>query len=799
MVLVQEDISGLIDLVKNAGISQQMPFDDTHNLLELSEITLINNASTDSSLVAAGQVLRDSSMLVERFHGPWTLAADCRDLSTQLTSHAGFNESIGGLLNRTMKDAVDIDDEQVLQLFDDKPMEQHAPCLPPKQFLTVMLDTFFRLADYQTDIFLSQHVDQAVDVVYRDPSNPSHLIWILCLNLMTLLALGVDQPLNRDDHFVKPILQTVHTIAAKPSLFMSQRLITVQALALLSLLAEQYHSEILADHTFIQACILAKTMGLNHTDGTTSPSDFSPVEVEERRMVFRSLYMRDRCSTTTWGVLLWLPSPHHMNGSERYSSATADTGFGLNRALSARWELTMIQDALHNALVQANNTSKSLHQRSMALARVQQRLRAWSKRHEVPGPDPPAATEDISLSLAFLGTYIRAFQAGRNTNSNSPGLASNSEQELHAARLSCLLIATSCSSNPDGAFMDRLERLLEATSSSESRHSVSAASSASSSPPSSPVQHAQELNPFSNRSKMSSLGPHPLPLHRLVNGFPCTSLFTLTRSIIETANTASRMTEQHDLQSPLQEVTQDTQLLAALLACFNDAASTARQDAGNRIHRVVAVTCDLIEIIHALNSNTHTTASKTRSLPVPGDDNTMDVFVDLQHAMPSTMPLLLSSTAARPRDVPGAHTNTDGVINASSLLNQHSHSNSDSAVSLQHSSSSSSWIAQDLHLEVPSSSMPGASSMAPALAKSWEMPFDMSPFFSDLRTDEMWGNDNHQQRTVYPDPGQESDRLNVVVPQGQPPSGSEQEPTRNKRRRKTARHESSRNSRQNGR
>lgn len=794
MVLVLEDISGLTDLVKNASISQQVPFDDTHNLLELSEVTLINNVSTDSSLVAAGQVLRDSSMLVERFHGPWTLAADCRDLSTQLTSHAGFNDSIGGLLNRTMKDAVDIDDEQVLQLFDDKPKDQHAPCLPPKQFLTVMLDTFFKLADYQTDIFLSQHVDQAVDVVYRDPSNPSHLIWILCLNLMTLLALGVDQPLNREDHFVKPILQTVHTIAAKPSLFMSQRLITVQALALLSLLAEQYHSEILADHTFIQACILAKTMGLNHTEGTTSLSDFSPVEVEERRMVFRSLYMRDRSSTTTWGVLLWLPSPHHMDGSERYASRTitVDTGFGLNHAQSGRWELTEIQDALHNALVQANNTSKSLHQRSMALARVQQRLMAWSKRHEVPGSDPPAATEDISLSLAFLGTYIRAFQACRNTNTKSPRLAS--EQALYAARLSCLLIATSCSSNPDSALIDRLERLLEATSSSESRHSVSAASSASSSPPSSPVQHAQELNLFSNtacsnRSKMSSLGPHPL--HRLVNAFPCTSLFALTRRIIETADTASRMTEQHDLQSPLQEATQDTQLLEALLACFRDAAATARQDAGNRIHRVVAVTSDLIEIVHALN--THTTTSKTRSLSVPEDDDTIDVFVDLQHAMPSTMPLLLSNTAARPRDMPGAHTN--GVINASSLLNQHS--NSDSAVSLQHSSPSS-WIAQDLHLEVPSS-MPGASSMAPAFTTSWEMPFDMSQFFSDLKADEVWGNDNHQQRTVYPDQEQESDRLNVVVPQGQPPSASEQEPTRKKRKRKTARHENSRNGRQNDR
>jgi hypothetical protein len=785
MVLVQEDISGLTDLVKNVSISQQVAFDDTHNLLELSEVTPINNVSKDSSLIAAGQVLRDSTMLVERFHGPWTLAADCKDLSTQLTSHAGFNDSIGGLLNRTMKHAVDIDDEQDLQLFDDKPKDQHAPCLPPKQFLTAMLDTFFKLADYQTNIFLSQHVDQAVDVVYQEPSNPSHLVWILCLNLMTLLALGVDQPLNREDQFVKPILQTVHTIAAKPSLFMSQRLITVQALALLSLLAEQYHSEILADHTFIQACTLAKTMGLNHTEGTTSPSEFSPVEVEERRMVFRSLYMRDRSSTTTWGVLLWLPSPHHMDGSEGYASRTItlDAGFGLNRTQSARWELTEIQDALHNALVQANNTSKSLHQRSIAIARVQQRLIAWSKRHEALGSDPPATTEDISLSLAFLGTYIRTFQSCSNSNTNLPRPAS--EQALHAARLSCLLIATSCSLNPDTALTDRLERLLDAASSSEFRHSVSAASSASSSPPSSPVQHAQELNLFfntaySNRKKMSSLRLHPL--HRLINAFPCTSLFALTRSIIETTYTASQMTEQHDLQSPLQEATQDTQLLEALLACFRNAAATARQDPGNRIHRVVAVTSDLIEITHALN--THLTASKTRSLSVQEDEDAIDVFVDLQHAMPSTMPLLLSNTTSRPRDMPSAHTN--GVMNASSLLNQHS--DSDSAVSLQHSSSSS-WIAQDLHLEIPSS-------MAPAFSTSWEIPIDMSQFFSDLKADEVWGNDNHQQRTVYPDPEEESDKRNVVVPQGQPQSACEQEPTRKKRRRKTARYE---NSRQNDR
>jgi hypothetical protein len=106
-------------------------------------------------------------------------------------------------------------------------------CLPPKQFLSVMLDTFLNQADYSTDIFCHQTIYEAVERVYREPSSPGSESWALCFNLIILLTLGAEQRVRGDDPFVRPILQAAHIAARKPSFFMSLRLVNVQALALL--------------------------------------------------------------------------------------------------------------------------------------------------------------------------------------------------------------------------------------------------------------------------------------------------------------------------------------------------------------------------------------------------------------------------------------------------------------------------------------------------------------------------------------------------------------------------------------
>ncbi|KAF2676587.1 hypothetical protein K458DRAFT_321559, partial [Lentithecium fluviatile CBS 122367] len=204
-------------------------------------------------------------------------------------------------------------------------------CLPPRQFLAVMLDTFLRQADYSTDIFSSQTIYEAVESVYREPSSPASEPWALCFNLIILLALGTEHPVRGDDPFVRPILQAAHVAARKPSFFMSLRLVNVQALALLSLLSQQYHTETFGDSIFAQACILAKATGLHQTSHGVR-SDLSPEEAEEREKVFRSLYIRDRYSATTHGSQSWLPN--------RPRTSLADTQG------TPAWELAKVQDEL---------------------------------------------------------------------------------------------------------------------------------------------------------------------------------------------------------------------------------------------------------------------------------------------------------------------------------------------------------------------------------------------------------------------------------------------------------------------
>lgn len=192
-----------------------------------------NTQAVHVSPTTAGYVVRDDGTQIERYYGPWTLVAQCRDFETDLSSHdVGITyQTIGSMIKGMLRDATSSDDDDLDINNNSRPLDTNI-CLPPRQLLSVMLDTFLKHADYSTDIFCHSTIYEAIDRVYKDSSGPLSEAWSLCFNLIILLTLGAEHPVHSQDPFVRPMLQAAHVTARKANIFMTPRLVNVQALAL---------------------------------------------------------------------------------------------------------------------------------------------------------------------------------------------------------------------------------------------------------------------------------------------------------------------------------------------------------------------------------------------------------------------------------------------------------------------------------------------------------------------------------------------------------------------------------------
>ena len=237
LITMQGELSWLTDSLKRSNVSEpQESESERRSRLKSpssSSSSSSNEAHTASSSTTPGQIIRDGETQIERYYGPWTLVAQCREFGTDLTplvdsSDEGF---VGGLVNRMILDTTRSDDDNLD--FDSKTAQLDSSiCLPPRQLLSAMLDNFLKQTDYSTDIFCHSTLYEAVERVYKEPTSPTSEAWTLCFNLIILLTLGAERPVHSGDPFVRPILQEARATVGKTSFFMSPRLVNIQALAL---------------------------------------------------------------------------------------------------------------------------------------------------------------------------------------------------------------------------------------------------------------------------------------------------------------------------------------------------------------------------------------------------------------------------------------------------------------------------------------------------------------------------------------------------------------------------------------
>lgn len=197
----------------------------------LEETTSIDSSSTITR--KDRHVVHNETHSIDRYHGPCSLFTLCKEFhddpafSPADPNATTENDSIIRVLLQEMcseasqEDHLDIASEHV------------GICLPPRQFLNMVVGQFFRNADYTTDIFVQSSFQMHLERVYSRPLTPSDEAWAVCFNVIVLLALGKDKAATGNDPFLQPFVQTLRMAVNNPRVFMAPRLVNVQALALL--------------------------------------------------------------------------------------------------------------------------------------------------------------------------------------------------------------------------------------------------------------------------------------------------------------------------------------------------------------------------------------------------------------------------------------------------------------------------------------------------------------------------------------------------------------------------------------
>ncbi|KAF7559509.1 hypothetical protein G7046_g4641 [Stylonectria norvegica] len=435
---IQGDLSALTSLVKsgNAGRAVPIPGEDWA-LEEFMESDGVTGKRKDRHIV------RNETHSIDRYHGPCSLFTLCKEFhddaifqTSNPDSPTENNVSIRILLQQMCADA---SKEEHMDI-----SSEHAPiCLPPRQFLTIIVGQFFKSADYATDIFVQSNFQMQLDRVYAHPLNPADEAWAVCFNVIVLLALGKDQNTQSTSPFIQPFLQTLRMAVNNPRVFLAPRLVNVQALALLSHIAEQYSPPGFAEIVFAQACLLARTMGLHQCRAASEGP--TPEEVIEKHKVFRSLYIRDKDFAICRGSSSWLPT------YDSSISPLADQLNGDEAKYTARIELARIQDEVyrhfHSAEAPTLPPSKHFH----LLSKLEQKLDRWAATHRATR-NSTCSVESATLMLSFCATRLCVFRGSEDARVAS--------QAVQDAKASCIIFVLTTSSVPDDNLSKMLDQLL---------------------------------------------------------------------------------------------------------------------------------------------------------------------------------------------------------------------------------------------------------------------------------------------------------------------------------------------------
>ncbi|KAF2827804.1 hypothetical protein CC86DRAFT_347591 [Ophiobolus disseminans] len=296
--------------------------------------------------------------------------------------------------------------------------------LLPKQQVVTALNFFFQHLDCTIDIFVQSNLLSNLERVYSQPPTPDDDPWVVCFKAITLLVLGTEISRRSDNalfgDFTRSILPS-RVGLVNSRLLSTPRLINVQTLIILSVAAERFDPPGWGESLFSYACLLAKTMGLQHAN--IPPQDASLGDQTESAKVLQSLFTRDKTLGTTRGSVSWL---------SKYDCFIAN-GTNQQALYSDRMQLSCIQDDIHRMIQdQSRRRSISSRKQQAALQVIEEQLNAFASASGIFNTPHAFSKRRATMALEFLSTRILAFQQGSE--------ARHAEKMRSDARASCLLL-----------------------------------------------------------------------------------------------------------------------------------------------------------------------------------------------------------------------------------------------------------------------------------------------------------------------------------------------------------------------
>ncbi|KAI1070114.1 hypothetical protein LB507_008155 [Fusarium sp. FIESC RH6] len=489
---IQNDLSDLTSLVRggNSVRSSSLAAEDWSS-------ESLSGTNPGSIAHTNHHIVRNASQSLDRYHGPCSLYALCKEFhddpmfgvveTNMPTQNVAPEHSI---LEEMLKEA---GNEPHLDI----PSQPVGICLPPRQFLNLVIGPFFKNTDYATDLFVRSTFQPQIDRIYSQPIAPSDEGLAVCFNVIVLLGIRREPSAQSNSHFIQSLFQTMRMVINNPRVFLTPRLVNVQALALLSYLAEQYSTTSLAELVFAQACLLARTMGLHQS--RASSNNLPPEAILERHKVFQSLYIRDKNIAILRGFTAWLP------GYDSGISSSLETQ-SESYDFVARLELAKLQDEVYQAFNSVGSPILQLSRHSQGLAQLQQNLEQWASTYNII-QTPPKCTESAGLMLSFFATRICLLKGHGGAKSS---------QIFKDAKACCLIILLATAAKKDR----RLSEALNDTLGCDKREDKPSTKKAKRNSPS-------EGGPSENAENRISTLP------RLGATFPLAAAFIVAKTIIQ--------------------------------------------------------------------------------------------------------------------------------------------------------------------------------------------------------------------------------------------------------------------------
>nr|CEG02910.1 unnamed protein product [Fusarium pseudograminearum CS3487] len=223
---IQNDLSDLTSLVRGGNSVRS-------SSLAAEEWASDNLAGTDSGPVAHTNchIVRDASQSLDRYHGPCSLYALCKEFHDDPIFGVPDNNTLTHTAEHAMLQEMLYEASNEPHL--DIPSQPTGICLPPRQFLNLVIGPFFKNTDYATDVFVRSAFQPQIDRIYSQPMVPSDEGWAICFNVIVLLGIKREPTTQGNSHFIQSLLQTMRMAINNPRVFLTPRLVNVQALALL--------------------------------------------------------------------------------------------------------------------------------------------------------------------------------------------------------------------------------------------------------------------------------------------------------------------------------------------------------------------------------------------------------------------------------------------------------------------------------------------------------------------------------------------------------------------------------------